>query len=334
MLDFEMAKKYVKRFKESHKGLEDTKFLTFPTQEDAFPKASEEWHRENTVTGTYFPASNIVVVIANNNRDLEELNKTLRHEVFGHLALNRLKEFDKMVLLETIANAPKHSEIGIHRDMLLSNEYSNYKDEPLRLAEEVVAHTAERSFSTIERFISIPDPKYIETNKDLLNLIDALKNGIHHGVLEQQIFPKSNDAQFRIKENDMDMSKYYTIRQGKIIEVPEDKVKSHETKFDSYIEAIRYTINSGNEHNLSDSEKQFFQKISALYQEHAFYVDSKQGNNKERANMVMGEIKDLEKEYKSPTKEPTHTDKLKEFIAAKKSTPVSQIQEISQGRER
>ncbi len=270
MLSIEEAFKQVERFQKAHKGLEKVPFIVVDTQENAFPNASEEWHKENTVTGAYLPADNIVVVVANNNRDMEELNKTLRHEVFGHLALNRLNEFDKMDLLESIANAPKDSEVGIHRDMLLANEYSNLKNDPLRLAEEVYAHTAERSFETINHFISVPDPKQINSEKDLLGFIGSLKNGIHHGVLKQQIFPKENNAQFKIKEQEAKMKKnikgnkmkkskknnIMVIRQGKIKEIPKKEQKSNEVAFDSIKEAIIYQVASGSTHNFTNTEKQ------------------------------------------------------------------------------
>jgi len=183
MLSIDEAYAQVSKFYNAHKGLEGTTFEVYEIQEDAFPQASFRWHKNNTVTGAFLSDSNTVIIIANNNRSMEELNKTLRHEVFGHYALNVISNQDKVALLETISNAPDDSEIGKHRDTLASTFYSNLKDKPLLLAEEVYAHTAERSFEEIEHFISVPDPRSVESEKDLLSFISSVKNGIHHGVL-------------------------------------------------------------------------------------------------------------------------------------------------------
>jgi len=234
MVDFERTKSYVKKFKDSHKGLENTDFLVFPTQKEAFPKAPEEWHEDNIVPGAYYPASNLVVIVSEHNTTIKDLNKTLRHEVFGHLAINRLDEADKYDLLETIVEASSDSWVGKYRDYLSMTTYQNLKDKPFMLAEEVFASTAELSFSEIEPYKSIPNPNLIQSKEDLLDLIDSLKNGIHYGVLEQKIFPETNDAQFKalrfqpkttkaIEKDDVD---YVEINLAKSININMERTQS------------------------------------------------------------------------------------------------------------
>jgi hypothetical protein len=267
MLSKTYIEDYLEKFKSSHKGLEDTKFKVFSTMEEAFPHHDKSTLKEISFAGAYYPASNLVLVIAENNRNIKELNKTIRHEVFGHLALNRLSEVDKYDLLQTIANAPEDSYIGKYRAYLAMTSYSALKDQPLMLAEEVFAHVAEQSFRPIEHFKSIPDPTKVNSKEDLLNIIDAIKNGIHHGVLEQKIFPKSNHEQFKAVEKDKAMntkdeisSNVYTIRQGRIKEISKENLNSWETSFESKKEAILYQARTGSSHNLTKEEKEILHK--------------------------------------------------------------------------
>lgn len=196
-MDIQKTIDHIEKFKNAHLGLDDTTFLVYETQEEAFPGAPKEWHDEHKTAGAYYPASNIVVIISNNNSSINALNKTIRREVFGHLALNRLNETDKFDLLNVIANAPSETWVGKYRDYLSMTSYVNLKDQPMMLAEEVVAHTAELSLKEIGHYTSIPDPKQVSTKDDLLDIIQSLKEGIHHGVLEQRIFPLRDDEQFK-----------------------------------------------------------------------------------------------------------------------------------------
>jgi len=203
-MDKKAVMDYVNRFHNAHKGLRTTRFFIYDTMKEAFPNASKEELEGITIKGGYYPASNVVKIIAGNINNLKDLGATLKHEVFGHLALNRLSEIDKMDLLTSIAEAPKDSFVGKYRDYLAMTHYPNLKNDPLMLSEEVFAHTAELSFKDIGIFESVPVPK-VETKEEILDIVNALKNGIHHGVLEQKIFPKENHLQFS-KENKIDRS--------------------------------------------------------------------------------------------------------------------------------
>jgi len=82
------------------------------------------------------------------------------------------------------------------------------------LAEEVFAHTAELSFKDIGIFESVPEPK-VKTKEDILDLVNALKNGIHHGVLKQKIFPKENHLQFSKTNN---KTSHNEIKRNQVLE--------------------------------------------------------------------------------------------------------------------
>ena len=282
MLQKSYIEDYLEKFKASHKGLEDTNFRVSSTMGEAFPHIDPKTLKEISFAGAYYPASNIVLVIAENNHNIEELNKTIRHEVFGHLALNRLSEIDKYDLLQTIAKAPEDSFMGKYRTYLGTTSYVGLKDQPLMLAEEVFAHVAEQSFKPIEHFESIPDPTLINTREDLMNMINSLKNGIHHGVLEQKIFPKYDHDQFKVieKEKTMDSKQtkindpIYTIRQGKITELKKEQLKSWETTHDTKIDAIRYQVHAGGSHNLTKEERDLLNKeLDRLAKEKGYRVD-------------------------------------------------------------
>jgi len=191
---------YFEKFKSSHIGLKNLNVKVRSDYKDAFPQLSEDMISKLKFKAGYYPESNTVLIIASEHKNIQDLNKTIKHQVFGHHALNRLSEVDKLDLLETITTAPKNSEIARIREGLKEKEYQHFKDKPLMLAEEVFSHIAEESYRAIDIYRSTPDPKQIQSKDDILDIVDALKNGVHHGVLDQQIFPKNNNEQFKIEE--------------------------------------------------------------------------------------------------------------------------------------
>lgn len=52
----------------------------------------------------------------------------------------------------------------------------------------------------------------------------------------------------------------HTIRQGKIIEIDRGDLKSHETLFDTKIDAVKYMVNTGSTHNLTKEDQKLFTK--------------------------------------------------------------------------
>lgn len=58
------------------------------------------------------------------------------------------------------------------------------------------------------------------------------------------------------KNQSEEQDKSYTIRQTKIVEVPKEHLKSHETSFSSRKEAIMYQVATGNRNNFSRQDKQ------------------------------------------------------------------------------
>jgi lysophospholipid acyltransferase (LPLAT)-like uncharacterized protein len=71
MLTLDEVYLQVEKFYTAHKkGLNETIFEIYETQEEAFSEASRQWHNKNKVTGAYYPADNKIIIIANNNRDI------------------------------------------------------------------------------------------------------------------------------------------------------------------------------------------------------------------------------------------------------------------------
>lgn len=83
---------YLDKFKNSHKGLENLNVKVRSDYKDAFPQLTEKELSKLNFKGGYYPASNTVLVIASEHKDINDLNKTIKHEVFGHHALNRLSK--------------------------------------------------------------------------------------------------------------------------------------------------------------------------------------------------------------------------------------------------
>ena len=193
----EEVEKYIQEFKRENSGLKDLRFKAFESIDEAFPNLSKSDRENLRFKGAYYPSKQVVIVIANEHKDYTDLNRTLKHEVYGHHGINHLTEEQKKELLQKIIDSPSNSPIGIFRDNLLKNGYENLKDKPMILAEETYAHLVEKLPNSKEVFKGIPEISEIKTGQEIVDVIRSVKNSIQSEELEHQIIPARDDLQFK-----------------------------------------------------------------------------------------------------------------------------------------
>lgn len=145
-----------------------------------------------------------------------DLRRTLRHEILGHYGLNTFKSADKTLVLESILKTKDDPKFKI----LWQQVEKNYSDKsPMVQAEEAFALAAEQDRSernarsgnriipasvlhafqmALRRAGLVKGPMKIG---ELYDAVDAVSDGIRNGRRTQQIFPATDQDQFRREEN-------------------------------------------------------------------------------------------------------------------------------------
>lgn len=202
VLSIEACKKAVINFCQQYPIALTIGYVIRDKQEDALgiPEATRE--RVGTISGAYFPSRRRVALAVSNIRGTQDVERTLRHELLGHLGINTFSPRDKRALLDGIIGAREQPGLNdLWRDA--EREYSR---EPLaRQAEEVFASVCE--IITPERFHRAPagqaalvdvcqDGTRLMTAQDLVDIATLVADGLHRRERQQQIFPVRDNDQF------------------------------------------------------------------------------------------------------------------------------------------
>lgn len=171
-------------------------------QEDALgiPEATRE--HAGRIAGAYFPARRRVALAVSNLRGPQDVERTLRHELLGHLGINTFSAPDKRAVLAAIARGRQQPELV---DLWRTIEHEYPRESVLRQAEEVFASICE--LIGPERFHRAPagqavlkeacqDRKRLMTLQDLADIATMVVDGLHRGERQQQIFPVRDNDQF------------------------------------------------------------------------------------------------------------------------------------------
>lgn len=174
------------------------------TQEELYgPHATRE--AAGTILGSFHPGGGRVLFATSNFGSDEEFKRSLRHEVLGHFGINTFNPAEKRAVLDGIIearNEPSTAGIWAKVDQL----YPGISDS--RKAEEVFAFACEdieslaygnaiggaQSFR--ETCIERSRPMQI---RDLISVTTMVAEGLHDRSRSQQIFPASDDAQFKLE---------------------------------------------------------------------------------------------------------------------------------------
>lgn len=174
------------------------------TQEELYgPHATRE--AAGTILGSFHPGGGRVLFATSNFGSDEEFKRSLRHEVLGHFGINTFSPAEKRAVLDGIIearNEPSTADIWAKVDQLYPGKSDSRK------AEEVFAFVCEdieslaygnaiggaQSFR--ETCIERSRPMQI---RDLISVTTMVAEGLHDRSRSQQIFPASDDAQFKLE---------------------------------------------------------------------------------------------------------------------------------------
>ncbi|MBT2375560.1 LPD7 domain-containing protein [Pseudomonas fluorescens] len=174
------------------------------TQEELYgPHATRE--AAGTILGSFHPGGGRVLFATSNFGSDEEFKRSLRHEVLGHFGINTFNPAEKRAVLDGIIearNEPSTAGIWAKVDQL----YPGISDS--RKAEEVFAFACEDIESLAYRNAIGGAQSFRETCiersrpmqiRDLINVTTMVAEGLHDRSRSQQIFPASDDAQFKLE---------------------------------------------------------------------------------------------------------------------------------------
>jgi antirestriction protein ArdC/phage/plasmid primase-like uncharacterized protein len=180
------------------------------TQEEVFnEKATIE--AVGKIYGAYFPARNLAAFATSNFRDKDEFEGTLKHEILGHYGLNTCSNEEKHAILDAITAAKHQPGIGD----LWQKVSQHYPGEPdQKIAEEVFAfaceevdsHTLNNSSAGEDVLKECLTRSAVLDHAGLKQLTQFIAGGLQDGSRQQQIFPLSDNEQFK-KETKMAQKK-------------------------------------------------------------------------------------------------------------------------------
>lgn len=138
------------------------------------------------------PLFNVVSIVANHHKDTNELNRTLQHEIFGHVAINYLRQEQKLNLLTSIEKEFKNPNSD-YQDLINKVEKSYPDASSLHKAEEIFCYIAENTVIDLQRSYRPFGTTVGNTKQKIENIVQNLAAGIRENRLQQQIFPKNNN---------------------------------------------------------------------------------------------------------------------------------------------
>lgn len=206
-LSVEEAQQAVDAFLAEYNGHIPVTAIVRATQEDIYgPEASRE-RLGYRIDGAYHPARCIFTLAASNMGDKGAVRRALRHELLGHYGLNTFRPAEKRALLDRVLETRRDPSLSpiwkrVERD------YASLPD--LYQAEEVFAFVAEEERSFVGRAWdgvraalqrALRATGLADGPLTLAELRDAacdIAKGIRNGDRQQQTFPQSDTAQFRL----------------------------------------------------------------------------------------------------------------------------------------
>jgi len=153
--------------------------------------------------GFYDIETNTVVIIANQHKTLEDLQKTFQHETFGHHGINNLSPSQKKELLGSIKNEFDNTNCSFKKELDFLNSSDDYKDKLLiHKAEEIFAFIAQDiKIDHNQKFVPFEQKLDGNTKDKIENIVQNLAAGIRENKLTLQ---KDN---FVTKSQDLGMSR-------------------------------------------------------------------------------------------------------------------------------
>ncbi len=224
------AQNIVNEFQQEYNGNIPLKFRVVEKQEHLYgPENTIE--KIGLIKGSYHPKSGIFGITSSNMQNRADGQATLRHEILGHYGLNTFKAEDKKAILQRIINSKKHSSLKVawaHVD-------ENYPEvDAMGKAEEVFAMLAEKppvktSFwgglvTLIRKALrAVGIGKGSISKAEIESYIQDIAKSIKSGEAKQQIFPNSDQEQFRRENSQTNIQD--ESRKDAVIRVMQDKFR-------------------------------------------------------------------------------------------------------------
>lgn len=200
----EEADSVIHEFYNENPGIGHLTILHAPAQEDFYgPENSVEKYGAK-IKGAFLPVQRAVQLPLASFRDVGDIRKSLRHEIYGHYGILTLNASDKRSLLEVIIEARQSPSIKAGW-AAIDRAYANHSE--LLKAEEVFCLCSENidgdfSYARAEAGKTwtavITNKERLLQRNDLLVIAEAIADGVQRGTRIQQIFPLDNRSQFRI----------------------------------------------------------------------------------------------------------------------------------------
>lgn len=161
------------------------------------------------IKGAYHPTTGVFTLVASNLDNLRDARETIRHEILGHYGLNTFSAADKRAILEKIIASRNVYTVRKHWEFV-ERAYPNNSE--LQNAEEVFAYITESADKPLKLWEQIIDlivkalrgiglvQREVISKSEIRRLADSIAKGVREGRRKQQIFPESDDAQFRVAE--------------------------------------------------------------------------------------------------------------------------------------
>lgn len=218
----EEGQNLIKAFCKDYKSALGVTYMVRNQQEDIFGEQANV-EAVGKIYGAYFPSRKLAAFAAANFRDQDQFNGTLKHEILGHFGINTLQPREKLGLLNKLIDSKEQP--GIKE--LWEKVDAAYSDKPALLkAEEIYAFACEdispsalvdisACEASLKKCLTSDSPMSL---RDLRNVTNLVASGMRDGTRKQEIFPATDDEQFK-RETTMENKKpFHEVVAEKLIE--------------------------------------------------------------------------------------------------------------------
>jgi putative DNA primase/helicase len=197
MIEHKRGVELAANFQKKYASTQELTFKVVQKPEDVYGQQAIEQGIENA-EGAYHPQKKLVVMFTDNAKDEARFTETIKHEVFGHYALNTLEKSQKESFIKSIQqsrNEPSLQDTWQKVDKAYPNLSETLK------AEEVYAFTAQKTQENpmivppeLRGAMSLAATPLTATH--LKVIAKKLSKELEDGSRSQQIFPENDQTQF------------------------------------------------------------------------------------------------------------------------------------------
>jgi len=198
MIPLEQAKVLTASFQNKYSSTKELDFLVVKKPEDVYNNAQVKEQGISQAKGAYHPSKQLIVLFSDNAKNTSDFMETIKHEVFGHHALNTLTSVQKPKLLESIEKSQNEKSLKKVWDDVDKTYPNLSKSEK---AEEVFAFIAQKTKDSpmivpLELRGSFSFSGQPITKTYLSVLAKVFSKEMEAGIRLQKIFPETDQSQY------------------------------------------------------------------------------------------------------------------------------------------